>query len=157
MEKKWHQLWTSLIVIVFGFVVLILAVSDNLFFKSSSEGQVCFRDNCFYVELAQTSEEQARGLMFEKNLKADAGMLFVFQEEKEHFFWMKDTLIPLDIVWLDKNKRVVFISKDNQPCKIEKCPLISPGKNAKYVLEVNAGTLDKIGLRLSEEAVFKIN
>jgi uncharacterized membrane protein (UPF0127 family) len=134
----------SLIAII---VVLISAVGCD----RSRQSSVRFEDHCFYVELAKTPEERARGLMFREHLDPDKGMLFIFDWEAVHPFWMKNTLIPLDIIWIDKNKEVVFISKDTQPCEQEPCPNINPYKKAKYVLEVCGGTAERIGLNVGDK------
>ncbi len=115
-----------------------------------NQSRVCFRQECFSVELALTPQEQERGLMGRESLGQDKGMLFVFPQEGIYPFWMKDTLIPLDMVWMDSDGTVVFIGKDVQPCKADPCTIINPGKNARFVLEVDAGTADRIGLAARE-------
>ena len=132
---------------------IILAFSQN---SGKGKSQVCFRDSCFYVEIAITPEQQARGLMFRTSLEEDEGMLFIFQEEGIYPFWMKNTLIPLDIIWMDSNRIVVFIGKDEQPCGPEECTSINPEVPAKYVLEVNAGTVEGLGLEEGEKLDFDL-
>lgn len=148
------------LVVVLFFIVSLFLFSQLLKEKrkinqSELKNQVCFQDNCFEVEIARTFSEQKMGLMFRKNLAIDEGMLFVFNEEKEHSFWMKDTFIPLDIIWLNEKKEIVFISKNNQPCLSEPCPIIKPTKKARYVLEINSGLADKIGLKEGDKAFFQ--
>ena len=67
----------------------------------SEQEKVCFQDNCFNVELVATPGERAKGLMFRRSLGYKQGMLFVFEDESIHSFWMKNTFIPLDIIWLN--------------------------------------------------------
>lgn len=93
--------------------------------------------------------------MFRENLPQDEGMLFIFNEEGSYPFWMKNTLIPLDIIWIDENKEVVFISENSQPCKDDFCSNINPGRSAKYVLEVNGGIAKKIGLKTGDSINLK--
>jgi len=113
--------------------------------------RVCFKDACFEVELARTEEERAKGLMFRKELEENKGMLFVFEKEGIYPFWMKNTFLPLDIIWIDKDFRVVYISKNTPPCEGSlPCPSINPGKTAKYVLEINGGIAEKIGLGVGD-------
>lgn len=95
--------------------------------------------------------------MFRKNLDSDKGMLFVFENEGEHPFWMKNTLILLDIIWLNKDKEVVFISKNTKLCAADFCPIINPNKKAQYILELNAGMADKIGLNVGDKFFFAKN
>ena len=117
---------------------------------------VHFNDYIFSVEVAQTRSERARGLMHREQLEPDEGMLFVYEKEGERSFWMKNTLIPLDIIWIDADKEVVFIHERAQPCKVEPCPKISPDVKASYVLELNAGSVEKIGLSVGDKLEFDI-
>jgi len=113
--------------------------------------RVCFNGSCFLVELARTPAEQERGLMYRQSLTADRGMLFIFANAGVYSFWMKNTFIPLDIIWLDQNGRVVFIRPNAQPCPAEgDCSSIDPGVSAKYVLEINAKLADKMELEVGD-------
>mgnify|MGYP001593669555 FL=1 len=120
--------------------------------RQSLQNQVCFGKHCFFVELARTSAEREKGLMFASQLDKNSGMLFIFDKEDIHPFWMKNTLIPLDIIWIGSNNKVVFISKNTQSCKSLICPAINPGSKAKYVLEINAGMVEEIGLKIGDTA-----
>lgn len=133
------------------FVVVLLATEGTLW---SYPEQVCFKDNCFEIELAKTPTERSQGLMFRKELNYNRGMLFVFEDEDIHSFWMKNTFIALDIVWLNKEKQVVYISNNVQPCNSDSCPLIDPEQKAMYVLELNAGVCESIGLRIGDTLSF---
>jgi uncharacterized protein len=93
----------------------------------------------YAVELALTPEDQAQGLMFRESLPERFGMLFVFGETAPHHFWMKNTMIPLDMIWLDVAGTVVFISADTPPCKADPCPTYGPDSTAKMVLEIAGG------------------
>lgn len=91
------------------------------------------------VEIARTAAERARGLMFRERLAPNDGMLFVFDGPGFYPFWMKDTLIPLDILWLDASGRVVSIAASVPPCKADPCPTYPPAGDASYVVEVVSG------------------
>jgi uncharacterized membrane protein (UPF0127 family) len=106
------------------------------------------------AELAMSDEERQRGLMFREKLQADQGMLFVFENEDFYAFWMKNTLIPLDMLWLDRDRRVVHIEKDVPPCKTEPCPSYLPSRRALYVLELAAGEAEKNSLKLFDRLDF---
>lgn len=84
-------------------------------------------------------------------------MLFVFKEEKPRSFWMKNTLIPLDIIFCNKNKEVVSIAKNVQPCETEECESIRQTQKAKYVLELNANIADKINLKIGDKLNFNLD
>ncbi len=108
----------------------------------------------FTVELATTPEEQARGLMQRTSMPADHGMLFVFQHDEPRTFWMKDTLIPLDMLFFDARHRLVAIRADAQPCKADPCELYPSDAPARYVLELNAGEAAKLGARKGDVITF---
>ena len=105
-----------------------------------------FGEQTFDVRLADTDETRAKGLMNVKSMSDDDGMFFVFEEENYHGIWMKNTYIPLDVVWINESGTIVDIATLN-PHDLN---TRMPSKPAKYVLEVNAGTFggkvgDKIG------------
>ena len=91
------------------------------------------------VELATNDETRAQGLMFRDQLREGAGMLFFFPKTGEYPFWMQNTLIPLDMIWIDENYRVAHVAADVPPCKADQCPSYAPNAPARYVLEVAAG------------------
>jgi uncharacterized protein len=91
------------------------------------------------VEVVADPESRARGLMYRPSLAEDRGMLFLFPEPDVHSFWMKDTLIPLDMIWLDSERRVIAIQRDVPPCQTDPCPSYGPSAVALYVLELAAG------------------
>jgi uncharacterized membrane protein (UPF0127 family) len=107
---------------------------------------VCYNGKCFAVEIADDYAERQRGLMFRESLDEDKGMLFIFEEPGIHRFWMKNTLIPLDMVWIDDSGTVVYVSSNTPPCKADPCPSYGPSVNARYVLEINAGLASEISL-----------
>ena len=125
-------------------------------FQQCLLGSVCVRENCFQVELAQTRIQRDKGLMYREKLDKDKGMLFIFDKEGIYPFWMKDTLIPLDIIWIDGNNKIVFISHNVQPCKSLICSSIIPPGPAKYVLEINAGLAVENQIKIGDVADFKI-
>lgn len=118
--------------------------------------QVCFGDKCVQVEVVRKEEELHRGLQFRKSLDPDRGMLFIFQKSGPYAFWMKDTLIPLDMVWMDDTRKVVHIEHNVPPCTADPCPRYPPGQPALYVLEVNAGYTEEVGLKSGDTAEFRL-
>ena len=96
-------------------------------------------EHAFTVEIAATPEEQERGLMFRHSLAPDRGMIFPYDPPAAVSFWMKNTLIPLDMIWIDESRRIAHVAHDVPPCKSDPCPSYPPNAAAKYVLEVAAG------------------
>ena len=143
---------------LFFFAVLLLAIIVTLIiYQSEKKNQACFKEYCFNIELAVTDKERSQGLMFREYLAFNEAMLFVFPEEGEYPFWMKNTLIPLDIIWINKEKEVVFIGENLQPCEEEhSCPVVDPAKNAKYVLEIQGGIVEEIRLKVGDKMVLSV-
>jgi len=104
----------------------------------------------YRLELALTPEDQAQGLMFRENLPEKTGMLFVFAESARHHFWMKNTMIPLDMIWMDEAGRVVFVSANTPPCTADPCPTYGPSAPARRVLEIAGGKAAKEGVNVGD-------
>ncbi len=137
--------------------VILLCISIGigiLLFQEYRGDRVCFNEHCFDVELARTEEERQKGLMSREDLGPDEGMLFIFEEKGYHSFWMKDTVIPLDIIWINEDREVVYISENTPPCEEEFCPAIKPDRKARFVLELKGGTVKRIGLNEGDELDF---
>jgi len=127
--------------IVFPTLVIILIIIFSIFIYQNNKNaeeisQVCIKNNCFAVELAKTDGERQKGLSNRTSLDKNTGMLFIFPEIGIYNFWMKDTLIPLDIIWINENK-IVYIERNAQPCLETFCPIFNPNQTANYVLEIN--------------------
>lgn len=107
------------------------------------------------LELALTAEEISRGLMFRPSLPDDRGMLFLFDEERVPSFWMKNTIIALDLVFLDSTGRVVDIIDNAQPCAADPCPNYIPSAPAQAVIELAAGNASQHGLQAGDLIEFQ--
>ena len=94
--------------------------------------------------------------MGEALLPEKEGMLFIFPRENKPGFWMKDTLIPLDIIFINDKDIVVYMVKNAQPCKSEKCPIYKTTRNASKVLEINGGLSKKLDLHVGDPVVYFI-
>ncbi len=103
------------------------------------------------VELARTQDERSRGLMFREQLEADAGMLFLYEGESVHRFWMKNTLIPLDMIFISGDLRVVGVVADAAP---QTETLRSVDRPSQFVLEVNGGFAAEHGITAGTEVEF---
>ncbi len=121
----------------------------------SDHRSVCIRSVCFDAEIALTAAERGRGLMYRETLAKDRGMLFVFPEEGLHRFWMKNTRIELDIVFITADRRVVSISRRARPCWKEPCDIYSPEGNVAYALEIAGGLADTYGLAAGNLVEFR--
>lgn len=107
-----------------------------------------------HVEIAADDELRAQGLMYRDQLRPGAGMLFFFPADGEYSFWMKNTRIPLDIIWIDSDQRVVHVKFEVPPCRVDDCPSYSPGVAARYVLEVAGGEAREHGLKAGDQLRF---
>ncbi|MCW2309758.1 DUF192 domain-containing protein [Rhodobium gokarnense] len=103
----------------------------------------------FTVEIADTTAERTRGLMYRREMAPDHGMLFDFKRSELLSFWMKNTYISLDMIFIAADGTVNFIARDTVP---ESTDLVSPPERARFVLEVVAGTADRIGLKVGDRA-----
>ena len=108
------------------------------------------------IEIADDNEERVKGLMFREKLDENFGMLFIFDNEEYQTFWMKNTLIPLDMIFIDKNFKIIDI-KDAVPCKEEPCALYKSSKPAKYVLEVNGNFTMKNNIKMGDKIIMNKN
>jgi len=106
------------------------------------------------AELAVTDEERARGLMYREKIDPDQGMLFIFEEEDRYSFWMKNMKFSLDLIWLDREKRIVHIERNVPPCQSLPCPSYAPSLLALYVLELKAGSADENRLKMYDKLEF---
>ncbi len=109
------------------------------------------RGHVFGVEVVETNLERAKGLMSRLYLAPDRGMVFAYDREQLLNFWMKNTLLSLDIVFLDAQKKVVSIQRNALPCKADPCWLYPSGAPAQYILELNAGMADRIHLSIGDQ------
>lgn len=109
--------------------------------------EACFSGDCYHVETAETSEQRALGLMYRKSLDEKSGMLFIFERQSFYPIWMKNMVIPIDILWLDSEKKIVDLRENVPPCSQTPCSVYEPVKPALYVLELKAGTVFKTGMK----------
>lgn len=110
----------------------------------------------FEVEIADTPAEHEKGLMYRDYLAEDRAMLFIFEKPGLLSFWMKNTLIPLDIIYISQDKKVVSIIAKAQPCPKDPCPGYSSQGLAQYVLEINGGLTKKLGIEKGTEVKFNL-
>lgn len=110
----------------------------------SGDDQVCVWIVCIDAQIADTPASRQRGLMEVELLPQGSGMLFVFETDDTHSFWMKNTLIPLDMIWIDTDGKIVDI-QTAIPCTADPCQSYIPMWPARYVLEINAWLSELLG------------
>ena len=139
----------------------ILSIPSDVKLESVEfpRGTIKIDDVVLEVQIADTDPSRARGLMFQDQLPFDEGMLLVFDDETKSSIWMLNMQFPLDVLWIDENGQVVYIEKNVPPCKTAletvTCPSYKGNNNdAKYVLEVTAGFVDKF--EISEDSRIEI-
>jgi len=104
------------------------------------------------IELATNDQERAQGLMDRKSMTDMQGMLFIFPHAEEQSFWMKNTYISLDIIYINDKREIVSVQKYTTPLSEESLPSF---KKAQYVLEVNAGFCDKYHIAYGDKIGYK--
>lgn len=159
MKKK--KLYFSIIITIL-FVVFCFLFIKNIENKNISKINVKQEINnikyikiankILKVELADTEEEQIKGLSGRQKIENGTGMLFVFKKPSVNYFWMKDMNFPIDIIWIDENFQIINIEKNVKP---ESYPTtFGPKEDSKYVLEVEALFSEKNNLKLGEKVEF---
>ena len=109
-------------------------------------------DTTFELLIADEPTERTQGLSGRENLEQNQAMLFIFDEPAKWGIWMKDMLFSIDILWLDEQKKVVHVEKNVAP---ETYPSIfEPSQDALYIVELNAGAVDRIGVSLGDTLQF---
>ncbi|MDD2636241.1 MAG: DUF192 domain-containing protein [Bacteroidales bacterium] len=123
-----------------------------------NDGELVFIDNLsgdqilhIEIEIASTDFERALGLMYRQKMDENQGMLFLFPREQEQSFYMRNTLIPLDIIYVNSKMQVVDIYKNTNPLDDTSLPSVAP---AQYVIEINAGLCEKHGIEVGNKIVF---
>lgn len=156
MKKIINKRRSNVILFAFGLLILFAAgfyIFNEYFRNVSDEGkdqpveklrtekiEVVHDDGemrMLKVEIAASEVEQERGLMYREKLGYDEGMLFVYEEDVRYGFWMRNTLIPLDIYFFDENLKIIDSKLGFQPCKSKECELYAPKSSYRYALEVN--------------------
>jgi uncharacterized membrane protein (UPF0127 family) len=113
-------------------------------------------DAALHVDVAETAQEQRKGLMGIETLPEDEGMAFVFDEPSDTTFWMKDTLIPLSIAFLDESGRVIGV-RDMQPCEADPCPTYGVDRPFVLAIEANLGWFDRAGIEVGDRAELRVS
>ena len=138
----------------FKFIYLILnffLISFYTFSNEKIEVSIYNKNITFNVEIAKTIEERRTGLMYRKKLLNNEGMLFIFPREKIIQLWMKNTYIPLDVIFISENKVIVDIKKNME--KLSET-IVKSKVRSRYALEFNAGLINKLDIEIGDKVLF---
>ena len=136
------------------------AMNSKSAYSFVKEGELSFTDSKgqfsqrIDIEIADDDEQRSTGLMFRDKMDEDQGMLFIFDYEVPQAFWMHNTVLPLDILYVNSKMEIVTIAKNAKPYDDTSLPSIKP---AQYVVEVNAGYCDKFGIKEGDKIVWRRN
>lgn len=137
--KKFQILMISVLILI-----ILILITQIFFMQVLSKASIKLKDRTLDVEIADDFSERTKGLQFHEPLKENEGMLFIFQQEGYHRFWMPNMKFPLDILWIDKNFKIIHIERDVPPCESIPCPSYEPSTPAMYVLEVKSNSTNDI-------------
>ena len=132
-------------------VLVLLAGCAKAASPGSNPVTVVLQGQRFSVELATDGAQRQRGLMMRESLPPNHGMLFVFPHTDPQAFWMKNTLIPLDMLYFDAARQLVSMQLNVPPCRADPCPVYPSEGPARYVLELSGGTARRIGAQPGDE------
>ena len=152
MKKK-----LILFFLIFTLLIISFFYSINKLLSDDIESiKVNIKGDVYTLLIADSVEEQSKGLSGLESLDEDKGMIFIFNTPDFYGFWMKDTLIHLDMIWLDENKKVVYIKYNAQPESYFETPpaVYTPTTKALYVVELNAGQSERVGLNVGDTIEF---
>ena len=120
-------------------------------YSAAGRAEAVFPDKTVVaLEVARTEPERSRGLMFRTSMPEQAGMIFLFERPGVYPFWMKNTLISLDMFWTDTTGKVVWIAESVPPCQADPCPEYPPKAVASYVIETNAGFAKRHAVKVGD-------
>lgn len=153
-KNPFHNLLIILALIAFFAYVI------HFLDKKPTSTLITIASSTIFAQIANTEHKRSMGLSFTEKLDENAGMLFVFDEVGRKHFWMRDMYFDIDIIWLDENKQVIGfferVSKDTYDKKNpENSKIYHSPENTKFVLEVNAGTIEKKKIRVGDTLNFK--
>jgi len=155
-NSSWKiRLWFLIVFAILVSVLFIILIIPNF----DNRDKVCFSDGyCIYVDVKDTYEERALGLMFRETLNENEGMLFIFEELSTSPFWMKNMKIPIDIIFISADKKIVSISTNAIPCNKpdNECELYYSEAPYLYVVETKAGFSERHNLEKGQNVLFSL-
>jgi uncharacterized membrane protein (UPF0127 family) len=148
--KKW---WVSSVA-----VILVVAASLGFLYWQMNREQITtleLKDRTYRLTVSQTEADREHGLSDTPSLPSDHAMLFVFPSVGRPAIWMKDMNYPIDIVWLDSDKKVVYTVANAQPSSYPDT-IFQTDKDSRYVIELSAGTIEKTNIKRGDTADFVV-
>lgn len=139
-------------IVYFLFIIILFSGCQA---EVLAKKQVCLKDSCFTMEVAETPNQQAKGLMYRQSLGEKEGMLFVFSKPDLHGMWMKNMNFSLDMIWLNSSYEITEMRENIAPCQSINCSSYGTVSASMYVLEFPAGTIKKIGLKIGDKINLK--
>lgn len=147
---------SAIVISIVSFFIFLIAlawgqvfITDSEDITNQNETIAIVNNQTFFLEVADSEEERRRGLMFRTDLGENEGMLFIFDNEEPRTFWMKDTPLSLDIIYLNSNKEVVSLHERALPNQTE---TVYPSEfPAEYVVELRGGTVQKYGIEVGDK------
>ena len=133
------------------FIFNFFLVSFYTFSNEKIDVSIYNKNITFNVEVAKTIEERRSGLMYRKKLLNNEGMLFIFPREKIIQLWMKNTYIPLDVIFISENKVIVDIKKNMERLSET---IVKSKVKSRYALEFNAGLINKLDIEIGDKVLF---
>lgn len=172
VNKKSRIFQIIVIIVIIAFAILLLAdlfkpknelknskqILSGDTYKFKKDGELTFQKNdgkfisTIDVEFSDNDDERATGLMFRNEMLENQGMLFIFPYEEQQSFYMKNTILSLDIIYVNKNLEIVTIFKNTTPFSLDSLPSDAP---AQYVIEVNAGYTNKNNIEIGDKVLFR--
>ena len=144
MNYRWAKRIVITLAIVAGVSFLWLQLNDQ-------QQSIRLHGHSYHMSVMRTSDELQRGLSGTESLAADHAMLFVFPRDDKWSIWMKDMNYPIDIIWLDGDRNVVYLVKNAQPSSYPDTQF-KPDQNARYVIELPSGTIEQTGITIGDPA-----
>ncbi len=132
----------------FFLLILVMIPIVGGYFLNTDNFQAKVGDSIIEVEIADTPEQRAKGLSGRESLAENRGLLFIYDQPGLYGIWMKEMKFPIDIIWIDSNKKIISISKNIGP---ESFPeIFEPAVPAQYILEINAGFVDENRIKIGD-------
>lgn len=148
----------GIVPVIAGAIIVIVITFFVTAFSANRQKEVIIQigNGIFTANIAKTDEDRQKGLSGVKKLESDEALLMVFPESKEWGVWMKDMLIPIDIVWLNEDKIVIHAVANANPL-LSDSKTFTPKKPAKYVIELPAGSIKTKSINVGSIAVFDVS